>query len=51
MPFKKLMTFMLSPIKESSQNALERFFPKIKEATHMNQQAFSPAQQKVKMEP
>jgi hypothetical protein len=41
MPFKKLMYFMLSLVKESSQNVLERFFPKIKEATHMSQQAFS----------
>jgi hypothetical protein len=50
MPFKKLMWFMLSMVKESSQNALEWFFPKIKEATHMSQQAFSQARQKVKRE-
>jgi hypothetical protein len=50
MPFKKLMWFMLSLVKESSQNALERFFPKIKEAVHMTQQAFSLARQKVKWE-
>jgi hypothetical protein len=50
MPFKKLMYFMLSIIKESSQNALERFFPKIKEAIHLTQQAFSLARQKVKGE-
>jgi hypothetical protein len=50
MPFKKLMWFMLNLVKESSQNALERFFPKIKEATHMSQQAFSLARQKVKWE-
>jgi hypothetical protein len=50
MPFKKLMTFMPGMVKESSQNALERFFPKIKEATHMSQQAFSEARQKVKWE-
>jgi hypothetical protein len=50
MPFKKLMWFMLSMVKESSQNALERFFPKIKEAIHMSQQAFSLARQKVKWE-
>jgi hypothetical protein len=30
MPSKYLMFFMLSMVKESSQNALERFFPKIK---------------------
>ena len=41
---------MLSLVKESTQNALERFFPKIKEATHMSQQAFSRARQKVKWE-
>jgi hypothetical protein len=29
MPFKKLIRFMFSMIKESSQNALEGFFPKI----------------------
>jgi hypothetical protein len=51
MPFKKLMWFMLNMVKESSQNALERFFPKIKEAIHMTQQAFSLARQKVKAEP
>jgi hypothetical protein len=50
MPFKKLMWFMLSMVKENSQNALERFFPKIKEATRMSQQAFSLARQKVKRE-
>jgi hypothetical protein len=32
MPFKKLILFMLGMVKESSQNALERFFPKLKEA-------------------
>jgi hypothetical protein len=51
MPFKKLMWFMLSLVKESSQNALERLFPKIKEAVHLTQQAFSQARQKVKAEP
>jgi hypothetical protein len=50
MPFKKLIWFMLSMVKESSQNALERFFPKIQEATHLSQQAFSQARQKVKWE-
>ena len=50
MPFKKLIFFMLGMVKESSQNALERFFPKIKEAVHMSQQAFSLARQKVKWE-
>ena len=41
---------MLGMVKESSQNALERFFPKIKEAVHMSQQAFSLARKKVKWE-
>ena len=35
MPFKKLMWFTLSLLNESARNALERFFPKIKEAVHM----------------
>jgi hypothetical protein len=35
MPFKKLILFMLGMVKESSQNALERFFPQLNEATHM----------------
>jgi hypothetical protein len=34
MPFRKLMWFMLSMAKESSQNALERFFPKVKDHRH-----------------
>jgi hypothetical protein len=46
MPFRKLLWFMLSMVKESAQNALERFFPKIKEAVHMSRQA----RQKVKWE-
>ncbi|MDR2630053.1 MAG: hypothetical protein LBC60_03930, partial [Spirochaetaceae bacterium] len=50
MPFKHLMFFMLSMVKESSQNALERFFPKMKQAMHMTQQAFSLARQKIKWE-
>jgi hypothetical protein len=50
MPFKKLMYFMLSMVKESSRNALERFFPKLKETVRMSRQAFSPARQKIKRE-
>ena len=50
MGFKKLMYFMLSMIKESSQNALERFFKMQGEETHMTQQAFSLARQKIKWE-
>jgi hypothetical protein len=49
MPFKKLIYFMLSMIKESSQNALERYFGKIGETIHMNQQAFCLARQHIKM--
>jgi hypothetical protein len=41
MPFKRLMRFMPSMVKESLRNALEQFFPNIKEALHMSQQAFS----------
>jgi hypothetical protein len=44
------MYFMLSMVKESSQKALKRFFPKIKEALPMTEQAFSLARQKVKRE-
>jgi hypothetical protein len=45
------MTFMPGIVKETSQNVLERFFPKLKETVHMSQQAFSQARQKVKAEP
>jgi hypothetical protein len=48
MPFKKMILFMLGMVKESSQNALERFFPKLGEATQMSQQAFSLARQKIR---
>jgi hypothetical protein len=50
MPFKKLIYFLLSMIKESSQNALERYFGKIGLNIHMSQQAFSEARQKLKWE-
>ncbi|MDR1316905.1 MAG: hypothetical protein LBK13_08540 [Spirochaetales bacterium] len=50
MPFKNLLWFILGMVKESSQNALERFFPKLKETTHMSRQTFSHARQKVKWE-
>jgi hypothetical protein len=50
MGFKKLVYFMLSMIKESTQNALERFFEKNGEETFMTQQAFSLARQKIKWE-
>lgn len=42
---------MLSMIKESTQNALERVFPQLKkENLHMSQQAFSKARKKIKWE-
>ena len=50
MGFRKLIYFMLSMIKESSQNALERCFGKTGEGIHMSQQAFSLARQKIKWE-
>jgi hypothetical protein len=50
MGFKKLIYFMLSMIRESSQNALERFFKLNGEDIHMTQQAFSLARQKIKWE-
>ena len=50
MGFKKLIYFMLSMVKESSQNALERYFAMSGEDTYMSQQAFSLARQKIKWE-
>jgi hypothetical protein len=51
MGFRKLTYFLLSMINESSQNALERYFPKIGEAdVTMKQQSFSEARQKLKWE-
>jgi hypothetical protein len=51
MDFEKLIWFLLSMINESSQNALERYFPKIgEESVHMSQQSFSEARQKIKWE-
>ena len=37
MLFKKLIWFMLGMVRESTLNALESFFSKLKEATHMSQ--------------
>jgi hypothetical protein len=42
MSFKKLMYFMPGMVKESPQNALERLFPKIKEAVPMTQAGIRP---------
>jgi hypothetical protein len=50
MAFKRLIFFMPSMIKESTQNALERFFAMNGEDTFMTQQAFSLARQKIKWE-
>jgi hypothetical protein len=50
MGFKRLIYFLLSMIKESSQNALERYFAMNGEETYMSQQAFSLARQKIKWE-
>ena len=50
MGFKELVYFMLSMIRESSQNALERFFIKTEKNISMTQQAFSLARQKIKWE-
>jgi hypothetical protein len=51
MPFKKLMWLMLSLVKESSQNVLERYFPKIKEAVHMSPAGIQPCAAKSEREP
>jgi hypothetical protein len=50
MGFKKLVYFMLSMIRGSSRNALERYFALNGEDTSMTQQAFSLARQKVRWE-
>jgi len=51
MTFTEIIYFMLSMLKESTQNALERVFPQLqKENLDMSQQAFSAARQKIKWE-
>jgi hypothetical protein len=51
MTFADLMYFMLSMVKDSSQNALSRFFQQAGKADiHMGQQAFSKARQKIRWE-
>lgn len=47
MPFKNLIYFMLTSIKCSSQNALERYFEKVEPSEYMTQQSFSEARQKI----
>jgi hypothetical protein len=50
MPFTKLIYFFLSMIKESTQNALERYFLRLGADIFMSQQAFSRARQNIKWE-
>jgi hypothetical protein len=51
MSFTEIIYFMLSMVKESTQNALERALPQLKkENLYMSQQAFSAARQKIKWE-
>ena len=51
MGLNEIIYFMLSRVKESTQNALERVFPPLKkEHLHMSRQAFSAARQKIKRE-
>jgi len=51
MTFCEIICFMLSMIKESAQNALERVLPQLqKEDIQMSQQAFSAVRQKIKWE-
>ena len=51
MSFTEIVYFMLSMVKESTQNALERALPQLKkENLYMSQQAFSAARQKIKWE-
>ena len=51
MTFNEIIYVMLSMIKGSTQNALERAFPQLnKENLHMSQQAFSAARKKIKWE-
>ncbi|MDR0375644.1 MAG: hypothetical protein LBH85_07970 [Treponema sp.] len=47
---KKMTRLTLSLTKESSRSALERFFPKIKEAARMTRRVSSLARRKVKWE-
>jgi hypothetical protein len=50
MGFKNLIFFLLTMVKQSSQNALERYFEIKNEDSFMTQQAFSLARQKLKWE-
>ena len=48
MPFPELVQFILTRVKSSTQNALERYFEKLGEDVFMTQQAFSEARNKIK---
>jgi hypothetical protein len=49
MTFGEIIFLMLGMVRESTQNALERAFPRMgKPDTHMSQQAFSAARQKIR---
>lgn len=51
MPFNQLVAFMLNMVKKSIQNCLDTFFEDIgQEDTHMTQQSFSEAREKIKWE-
>jgi hypothetical protein len=51
MPFGKLVLFMLNMVKSSIQTCLDRFFEQTgQEDTHMAQQSFSEAREKIKWE-
>jgi hypothetical protein len=51
MTFAELLYFMLSMVKESTQNALSRFFQQTgKTGLSMSRQAFSKARQKIRRE-
>jgi hypothetical protein len=51
MTFAELLYFMLGMVKDSTQNALSRFFQRAGKADiHMSQQAFSKARQKIRWE-
>jgi len=51
MPFTKLIAFMLNMIKSSIQTCLDKFFENLSDfETHMTQQSFSEARQKIKWE-
>ena len=51
MTFGKIIFLMLGTVRESTQNALDRALPRMgKPGTHMSQQAFSAARQKIRWE-